>query len=187
MKHLGSEEEKKSKLKQQAWMDFACSPPSIFFVSPPLKPLLYSLCPLLFTLWFELSIIFLGKKQPNKNTGVHWMSLFYSQANVFVHAQCSSAESVFIFLGVCASAQVKETAVKRRTGISKGFEAETQQTCWQSLAKPILKWERKERGGSEGGSRGKRAGLRSGSANTPSTQPSVWAGHAGGSMCYCAL
>ena len=44
---------------------------------------------------------------------------------------CSSAVCLCFF---CVEA--REPAIKKRTGTSKGLEAQTQHTCWQSIGKP---------------------------------------------------
>ena len=38
----------------------------------------------------------------------------------------------FLFFSV----EAREPAIKKRTGTSKGLEAQTQHTCWQSIGKP---------------------------------------------------
>lgn len=96
--------------------------------------------------------------------------------------------------------------LKKRTGTSKGLEAQTQNTCWQSIGKPgEVKLER-EREGAEMRERGrkeegrvrekrrsrekKQGGLRLRQhthTHTPSPQPSVWSRRARDSMCDYAL
>lgn len=95
-------------------------------------------------------------------------------------------------LFLCRTSDTRQPAIKKRTRTSKGLEAQTQHTCWQSTGKPgEVKLEREgtERRrragwvnvGENGRAREKRAGSDSGSTHTPSPQPSVWSRHARGS------
>lgn len=50
---------------------------------------------------------------------------------------CLSTVSVcLLFCFFCVELEAREPAIKKRTGTSKGLEAQTQHTCWQSIGKP---------------------------------------------------
>ncbi len=80
---------------------------------------------------------------------------------VLVHSICLSFVFVFVFFFcVCVELEAREPAIKKRTGTSKGLEAQTQHTCWQSIGKPgEVKLEReRERKRERGGGREKERG-----------------------------
>lgn len=49
---------------------------------------------------------------------------------------CACPLYLCVFVFVCLELEAREPAIKKRIGTSKGLEAQTQHTCWQSIGKP---------------------------------------------------
>lgn len=122
-------------------------------------------------------------------------------------SMCCCVPALVLCVCVClcfgVGLEAREPAIKKRTGTSKGLEAQTQHTCWQSIGKPgevksesdpeKKRGSRDERGKKEEGrvsAMWDRRGVPEGrgraqtqAAHIHPPQPSVWFRLVGGSMC----